>query len=285
MNNKNWPNILLSFFLILLAFGIVAFINWAVSPKELVDRDRDGFFTIAYQDKKADCKDDDPSRNPDATDIPGDGIDQNCDGSDQLPEVDPNQVKDDIFKDHDEFLALVKNDSYVKLYENFETPLDIKTNPSDTIIKNSRRIETSGQFEQAYLYVKASVQADSFRTLGQGESIYFYIDTGDTSGHLIKSRSLKLHPEDLDNGVSYYLYRTSNLDLTSIPYNENNTPVISRLSILDVLNSENGGYNRRHYLGSFVSSNAQGILLELGIAYKCKDAPTSCLIKNIMELQ
>ncbi|MCB9689325.1 MAG: VCBS repeat-containing protein [Alphaproteobacteria bacterium] len=40
------------------------------------DRDGDGF------EPPADCDDDDPSRSPGAVDVPGDGVDQDCDGAD-----------------------------------------------------------------------------------------------------------------------------------------------------------------------------------------------------------
>ena len=40
------------------------------------DNDGDGFLATD------DCDDDDPSINPEAEDIPGDGIDQDCDGED-----------------------------------------------------------------------------------------------------------------------------------------------------------------------------------------------------------
>lgn len=45
--------------------------------KKSVDKDKDGFTK-----EQGDCDDSDPSINPDATEICGDGIDQDCDGSD-----------------------------------------------------------------------------------------------------------------------------------------------------------------------------------------------------------
>ena len=45
--------------------------------KKSIDKDRDGF-----TEEHGDCNDSDPSINPNATEICGDGIDQDCDGSD-----------------------------------------------------------------------------------------------------------------------------------------------------------------------------------------------------------
>jgi len=45
--------------------------------KKSIDKDKDGFTK-----EQGDCNDSDPSINPDATEICGDGIDQDCDGSD-----------------------------------------------------------------------------------------------------------------------------------------------------------------------------------------------------------
>ena len=45
--------------------------------KKSIDKDKDGF-----TEEQGDCNDSDPSINPDATEVCGDGIDQDCDGSD-----------------------------------------------------------------------------------------------------------------------------------------------------------------------------------------------------------
>ena len=55
-----------------------------------VDSDGDGF-----TEESGDCDDDDSSINPDAAEIPGDGIDQDCDGEDE--ELDPTELHiDDV---------------------------------------------------------------------------------------------------------------------------------------------------------------------------------------------
>ena len=56
-----------------------------------IDNDRDG-----YSKNNGDCNDDDASIAPDATEICGDGVDQNCDGSDQI-------CPEDIDNDNDGF--------------------------------------------------------------------------------------------------------------------------------------------------------------------------------------
>jgi len=83
-----------------LFFGITKSEFWTQESKQLFrnsimwvvigeDRDKDGFFT------DADCNDDDSGINPDATEIPYDGIDQDCSGSD-LTDVDEDGFDSEI---------------------------------------------------------------------------------------------------------------------------------------------------------------------------------------------
>ncbi len=45
-----------------------------------VDEDEDGF--VDENEGGDDCDDSDPDINPDAEEVPGDGVDSNCDGED-----------------------------------------------------------------------------------------------------------------------------------------------------------------------------------------------------------
>jgi hypothetical protein len=61
----------------------------AVDPN-IVDNDGDG-----YNEKQGDCNDANAAIHPGATDICGDGIDQDCSGADLACPIDPNTVDDD----------------------------------------------------------------------------------------------------------------------------------------------------------------------------------------------
>ena len=50
--------------------------GWTVAAR---DSDGDGF------SERVDCRDDNPAINPSATDVPGNGVDENCDGADAAP--------------------------------------------------------------------------------------------------------------------------------------------------------------------------------------------------------
>ena len=288
-DKQNFGNILLSFVLLAIAVGVMIIVNNFTTPKpitptiEKIDADGDGYYIIAIEGRDADCNDNDFTIYPGALEIEGDGIDQDCDGYDKLLDFNPDEPKDK-FEEFNKFLDLKnRSNRYIKIYKNFVTPSEIS---SRAIIENSKRIETSGKFEKAYLYVVAKVDKKDIdnQKLIEGESVYFYIDTGEKGGHLIKSKTIELNKEKVDNAVSSFVYKISNIELTSIPYREISTPVFKEVNLLEILNSENGGYYRRHYLGAFVSSNlGKGELIELGIAYECKSGYL-CSMKDITGL-
>jgi len=272
---KNLGSSLLAFVMLIVAISVVAVINKLTTPSPLIDKDNDGYYTIAVEGKLSDCNDDDNNIYPDAPEIENDGLDQDCNGSDKLPEFNPSDFINE-FSQFDEFESFKKNGDYTLLYTNQITPEIIN---NKTIVNLSKRIKTNGKFKKVYLFASAGVNKNE--KLTNGESIYFYVDTGDSGGHLIKSKSLSINYEKVNNNRSNYLYETENLALTTIPYKEESTPVVRNLSLLDILNSENHGYDRKHYIGAFVSSNRLNpTLSELSIGYECEvDSP--CRIEII----
>lgn len=263
-NNSNVANSVLAFVLLLASITVVVVTNKITAPSVLIDEDADGYYTISVESKQSDCNDKDATIYPDAPETPGDGIDQNCDKTDQLPEFDPSDYLGDDSQ-FNQFTDLKNQGKYIEIYNSLVTPEVVTTND---IVALSRRIRTYGEFDNAYLFVSAGSGDDG--KLKDGESVYFYIDTGDSGGHLIKAKTLLIPEEKVDTTHSTFLYGAANLVLTSIPYEDENTPVIRTLNLLDVLNDENHGYDRKHYLGAFVSSSrADPTLYELGIAYSC----------------
>ncbi len=264
--------IIFSLAIFVLGMALIVFVNRLFNDREpeLVDNDGDGYYTIVVKDKQKDCDDSNDAIFPGANDIPGDGIDQDCNGEDAPFVFDPSDF-DNSFKEYNEYLELDK----IKIYDN---PIVTPNIISDATIKAiSRRIETKGKFEKAYLYVSAGIEEKN-NPLTNLDSIYFYFDTGKTGGHLLRIKTL---PIELETDSTELLYDANNIPVINLPYTDNpKAERITRLNLLEILNSENGGYNRKHYIGAFISTTKFGNILNLSIAYKCVEG-SDCGIKTI----
>jgi hypothetical protein len=163
----------------------------------------------------------------------------------------------------------------LNLYENFILP-----NPGDreSIIKNSRLVQTKGKIKEGKLNFKASV-TEKGTDEKQIHSVYFYIDTGETGGHLgaFKKNSKVLRGEGtFSTSTSPY---ENSFDLKDIKISV--TPSGQKsINILDRLND-----NRTHYIGSFESTGIYGKLDYINIEYICEeDNPETELNENDCEI-
>ncbi len=263
--------ILFSLGIFVLGLALIVLINRLFNPTTvLIDNDKDGYYTVISDGKQKDCNDAEKTIFPGAVEIKGDGVDQDCSGEDAPFEFDTSNFSD-RFKEHAEFLSMKK----IQIYKEAIITPNIISN--STIKSISRRIETTGKFEKAYLYIEASI-GEKRNPLTRYDSIYFYFDKGETGGHLLRSKSL---PMDLEFNTTKLLYNISDIPTINLPYTDNpEEKRIQYLNMLEVLNSENHGYNRKHYLGAFVSTEQFGEILKLEIGYKCSEK-SECSIKRI----
>ncbi len=244
----------ISFLIIVMAlFAVNSISNFFQKP---VDADKDGY--VLHNKKDHDCNDTDSTIHPNATDIPGDGVDQDCDGKDAVLDITKEDIekKKEIYKEFNSFLNLPKTPLFEK--SGFVTPSIIT---KEVVINNAIHIQTKGKITKAFLYVRAGVDNPLSR-LTPYDSVYFFIDYGRNGGHLLRSASYNIPSNDIRTTV--LLFNLDDLPLVDIPYSEKN--VAKHINVLDILNVESN-----HYIGMFVSTQRFGKIEEATIAYQCED--------------
>lgn len=258
-----------------LVFFITVLMLWITQPvNNIVYTDNDGDGYTGTED----CNDNDRTINIDAEDIAGDGIDQNCDGVDELISFNPNEQEqeqlDQKFAIFNNLGTLSKVDIYiddVSPKSNFITP--------DVIYSISKKITLKGKdnFENIYLFIEASVGENN--PLSKKDSIYFYIYDGLHGGHIVRKDSIPIPLESNINSTKILFSLMDNMDLTSIPYNHDN-PKLVRSDINFYRDIFKKYLIDRFFIGAFVSTGdvyGTGVINKLTIYYSCK-AQTECSI-------
>ncbi|MBK7094008.1 MAG: T9SS type A sorting domain-containing protein [Saprospiraceae bacterium] len=118
--------------------------SFAIMEAPLTDNDNDGYFS------DTDCNDNDPTINPGATDIPNNGIDENCDGKDgTTSSIDLTKNKLDFYPNPTSGIIYfdVSNDKeiHVIVFNSIGKQLDIKP------VKNALHLD---KFQNGVYFVK-----------------------------------------------------------------------------------------------------------------------------------
>jgi hypothetical protein len=193
----------------------------------------------------------------------------------ELPKVDPVITEEDIKKAKEEIpVDLKKYESYqkVNLYPNgLVTPKDLIRACEDRkripvqcdaeITKITRVLVTSGEIQDAYLYIKAGVSRDNapFGTLTEFDSIWFFVDSSDFGGHLLRSQAIVKRQSD--DGVTELLYNLREVPFVGLPYRDDANPRMRNI-LGERLNTPG-----EHFVGAFVSTLGLGNILEAKIGY------------------
>lgn len=156
----------------------------------------------------------------------------------------------------------------IRIYDHF-----IMTAPItfENIRKFSYRIQADGKIKSATLHVEASPTSfgkDKTRI----HTVYFYIDDGDTGGHLASRReNAKIVEGGFKIGDAPYVL---DLDMDTMSVAKG---VDEKINIhpLDTLND-----GKPHFVGAFVSTGIYGSLDDLQIRYICEQG-SACSIKLV----
>lgn len=193
----------------------------------------------------------------------------------EQPKVNPVITKEEIEEAKREIPAeLQKYQSYQKvdLYPNgLITPQDlirvcedrkrISAQCNAEIAKITKTLITSGNIQDAYLYIKAGVSRENapFSILTEHDSIWLYIDNSEFGGHLLRSRAIiRRQSED---GITELLYSLKEIPFVGLPYRDDATPRMRNI-LDDRLNIAG-----EHFIGAFVSTLGVGKIFEMKIGY------------------
>lgn len=193
----------------------------------------------------------------------------------EQPEVDPTiskgeieEIKKKIPTDFEKYLSYKK----VNIYPNgLVTPIDLIQSCEDRkrvaekcnqeIARITKVFAVSSEIKNAYLYLKIGVSRENapFGILTNFDSVWFYVDSSDFGGHLLRSRAvIRKQSED---GITELLYNLREVPFVGLPYNDDAIPRMR--NVLDDKLSEPG----EHFVGAFVSTKGMGKIFEMKIGY------------------
>ncbi len=129
------------------------------------------------------------------------------------------------------------------------------------VAKITKVLATSGNIEDAYLYIKIGVSRGNtpFAALTEFDSIWFYVDSSDFGGHLLRPQAIIRRQSD--DGMTELLYDLRNVPFIGLPYRNDASPRI--INILDDKLNIPGEY----FIGAFVSTLGTGKIFEMKIGY------------------
>lgn len=193
----------------------------------------------------------------------------------EQPKIDPiisreeiEEAKKETPTDFEKYLSYKKVDLYpnglvtpVDLVQSCEDRKRIAEKCNQEIAKITKTLSTSGNIENAYLYLKVGVSRENapFGILTNFDSVWFYIDGSESGGHLLRSRAMVRRQSE--DGVTELLYDLREVPFVGLPYRDDASPRMRNI-LDDTLNIAG-----EHFIGSFVSTLGIGKIFEMKIGY------------------
>ncbi len=130
------------------------------------------------------------------------------------------------------------------------------------IAKITKKLITTGNLSKAKLYIKAGVSRDNgpIAALTQYDSIWFFLDTLDISGHLIRSKAL--YSGVSEDGLTELVFDFSNLPISKKDSYSESNPYEPKDG-LKQLNSKT-----EHLINSFIATEGFGKIETMQIYYE-----------------